>query len=78
MSWSIHPEIKSEPAAKAKEMVAEQANLPTPIRDYIVLGVDALVVQFGEGVLVTVTGYGHLCTGADHAVTSATIDVRQA
>lgn len=75
MSWSIH-EIKGKTVAEAKDLLAA-ANAPQPIKDYIAPGIDALL-RYGDGVLVDVTAYGHVCDGPDsYDVTSATIEVKQ-
>lgn len=78
MSWSIHPEIKGATVADAKAKLEEAGNIPDSIKTYIEGGLDGLVAIYGEDVLVTVTGHGHLCSGADYDVTSATIEVKRA
>lgn len=77
MSWTIFPEIKSQPITAAKEALAAQTYVPQPIKDYLVAGIDGLEKVHGADVLVTVTGNGHLCTGEDYDVTSATVEVRK-
>lgn len=77
MSWAIVPEIKSKPVAEAKETLNKQTYVPQPIKDYLIAGVDGLVTVHGADVLVTITGHGHLCTGTDYDVTSATVEVRK-
>ena len=77
MSWSIDPEIKAMPIAEAVEAV-EKKNMPEPIKQYIIDGIDALCIKHGSETKVTVVGWGHLCDGKDYDVTSATIDVRKA
>lgn len=78
MSWNLgYPEIKAAPAAKAKELLAENS-APQTVKDYVNAGIDGLVTVHGEDVLVTVTGHGHLCDGpASYDVTTATIEVRR-
>lgn len=78
MSWSISPEIKGKTVDEAKGALESQSSIPAPIRDYMESGIDALAMVHGDDVLVTVTGHGHLCTGKDYDVTSATVDVRKA
>jgi hypothetical protein len=77
MSWSIHPEVKGVRVPDAKGMVDGMTNVPQTIKDYIMAGLDGLGAIHGEDVLVTVTGHGHLCTGKDYEVTSATIEVKK-
>lgn len=77
MSWTIHPEIVRLPASAARVVVNQMQYVPQQIKDYILLGIDGLVAIHGEEVLVTVKGYGHLCTGKDYDVTSATVSVEK-
>lgn len=79
MSWSLStPEIRAATVADARSKI-EQNAAPQPIKDYVLAGIDGLVARFGEGVLVTISGHGHLCDGpSSYEVTSATIDVRKA
>ncbi len=77
MSWSVAPEVKSKPVAEAKEMLGNQPYIPQTIRDYMLAGIDGLVSVHGDDVLVSVTGHGHLCTGKDYDVTSASLEVRK-
>jgi hypothetical protein len=78
MSWSVH--VYNEPAASAKEKVADTYGAPNGIIDYIHAGIDALVQANGEDVLVNVNGSGHLFTGEEgnYNVTSAAIEVKLA
>lgn len=79
MSWSI-PTIESAPAAEAKQAIADNPNLPRPVKDYVIAGIEGLAAYFGdEKVAVAVSGYGHVCNGpGSYNVTTATIEVKPA
>lgn len=78
MSWSITPEVKNVKAADAMALI-DGIHAPQSVKDYIDAGIDGLVACHGEDVLVTVTGYGHVCEGpGSYDVTTATITVRRA
>lgn len=79
MSWNLqYDQLKSSEPAAAKEFVTSLTNVPQPIKDYVFGGIDGLVGLYGKDVRVFVTGYGHLCSGKDYDVTSATIEVKKA
>lgn len=80
MSWNLGtPEIKSQTVAEAKRLLGSNSSTPQAIKDYVAAGIDGLVIRHGESVLVTVTGYGHLCDGPNSLdVTTATLEVRKA
>lgn len=77
MSWSIN-NMTNIPAADAADKLADQANLPASIGDYIEAGVDALIRAHGDDVIVSVTGSGHLCNGQNgDDTTTATVEVKR-
>jgi hypothetical protein len=79
MSWNLgYPEIKGESVDKAKELIGTNS-APSPIIDYVRMGIDGLAAKYGDDVKVTVTGYGHLCDNPGSSdPTNATIEIRRA
>lgn len=74
MSWSFPP-LQNVKARDAASQIAS-LRLPQPIRDYTLSGIHALIDKHGEDVLVTITGFGHLCDGpASSEETTATIKI---
>jgi len=77
MSWNFYPPITNMKSVDARLTLQEMKYVPQTIKDYVVSGIDGLVSIYGEDVTVTVSGFGHLCTGKDFGVTSATLEVRK-
>lgn len=75
MSWVIHG-VDRKPVEDAKKIVSEHY-CPDSIKRYILDGIDGLVQLYGPEVFIVVDAHGHLCTGKDHEVTSASISVRK-
>lgn len=80
MSWNLNPpEIKAEKVEAARFLLKKNTSAPQSIKDYVNICIDGLVAKYGPDVLVSVVGYGHLCTGAaSYELSSALIEVRPA
>lgn len=78
MSWNLdHPPIKDATVGSAHALLL-QSSVPEPIRMYVRAGIAGLVTMYGDNVLVTVSGYGHLCERqGDHELTTAVIEVKR-
>jgi hypothetical protein len=77
MSWTLTG-TANVPAPEARELIAGNTQLPQPIKDYIITGIDGLVKYHDdENLPVTISGYGHVCDGQNYDVTSATIEVKR-
>ena len=76
MSWSLTiPANLPAPVARAK--VEEAPNVPQPVKDYVIAGIEGLVDYKGdENTPVTITGYGHICENKSYEVTTCTLEVK--
>lgn len=78
MTWSLgYPEIKNTPATEAVELL-KKSPAPRMIVEYVEEAISGLVMIHGEDVTVSVTGFGHLCDGANsYERSTATVEVRK-
>lgn len=70
--------MTNAPAAEAKMRIANDSKLPQSVKDFVDLGIEALMETFGDEVLVCVSLNGHLHLIDDETTSSLSVHVYKA